>query len=196
MEPETKNTDLERLRNEIEASVGRRMHTPRDFEYLRQCIYARQRTMISTSTLKRVWEYMPQGKLRFYTLSILAGYLGYKSWDHFLANQRTEGTSDYVLSRHLWVDQELHAGDVVRLTWEPGRCCLIKYLGDKSFVVTQSVNTRLKAGDTFDCGMIVENELLFLDRLSQSGSAPVGYVCGKISGVKFDVLSPDSDARV
>ena len=192
MEPETRKADIERLRSEIELTIGRKMHTPRDFEYLRQCIYARQRTLISSSTLKRVWEYMPQGKLRFYTLSSLAGFLGYQSWDHFIANERTEGASDYVLSRHLWVDRELKQGDIVRLTWEPGRCCLIRYLGKNNFVVTQSANTRLKAGDTFSCGMIVENEPLFLDKLSQNGSAPTGYVCGKISGIKLDILPAES----
>lgn len=188
MDTETVKTALERLRLEIEATLGRRMQTPRDFDFLRQRIYERQRTLISSSTLKRVWEYMPQGKLRYHTLSTLAGFLGYRSWDHFCVNERTEGSSYYVMSRHLWVDDELDEGDVVRLTWEPGRCCMIRYLGDNNFMVTQSANTRLKAGDTFSCGMIVEDEPLFLDRLSQNGAKPTGYVCGRISGVKFDII--------
>lgn len=129
--------EISRLRTALEASVGRSMRTPRDFDFLRQCIFARTRTMISVSTLKRLWEYMPQGNIRETTLSLLAQFIGYKSWDAFLHGERTEGASDFVLSRHI-CSEELETDTEIELTWHPGRRCLIRYLGKSKYEVLEA----------------------------------------------------------
>ena len=37
----------------------------------------------------------------------------------------------------------------------------------------------LKAGDTFECSLIIEGEPLYLDHLKQDAQQTISYVCGK-----------------
>lgn len=50
---------LARLRDAVEERVGRKVCTPKDFDYLHDCIFGECREMLSTSTLKRIWGYVP-----------------------------------------------------------------------------------------------------------------------------------------
>ena len=75
----------------------------------------------------------------------------------------------------------------------PGECgrghdVPIEYLGNLQFRVMASENTRLKAGDTFECSLIIEGEPLYLDHLKQTGQQSISYVCGKLSGVFFEFV--------
>jgi hypothetical protein len=62
----------------------------------------------------------------------------------------------------------------------------VEYLGDLTFQVIASENTRLRTGDTFQVSLIIEREPLYLDNLIQDGKQPIAYVCGKKSGVMFE----------
>ena len=180
---------MQRLKKEIEAALGREMRTPNDFEYLRERIYSRLQIMISRTTLMRIWGYLDEKVVpRESTLSILAQFLGYRNWEEFQQNSslsEEEGSSP-VLSRRLNVANDLALGDCLRLTWQPGRICDIRYLGELRFSVTASEKTRLKKGDTFECSLIVEGEPLYLDNLRQGNHPPIAYICGKKSGINFE----------
>ena len=84
--------------------------------------------------------------------------------------------------------EDLALGDSIRLTWQPDRVCDIEYLGDLTFKVIASENTRLQPGDTFECSLIVEGEPLYLDNLIQGQQKPTAYVCGKKAGVLFEKI--------
>lgn len=181
---------MQRLQKEIEKALGREIRTPKDFEYLKECVYSRLQVMISRTTLMRIWGYLDEKvEPRESTLSILAQFLGYRNWEEFQQNASLseEEGSDPVLSRRLNVANDLAIGDCLRLTWQPGRVCDIRYLGELRFMVTASEKTRLKEGDTFECSLIVEGEPLYLDNLRQGNRPPIAYICGKKSGVNFEL---------
>lgn len=96
------------------------------------------------------------------------------------------------MSRRLSVNTELRMGDKLRLTWQPDRVCDVDYLGDLSFRVIASENTRIQPGDTFQCSLIVEGEPLYLDNLRKGDGSfstePIAYVCGKKTGVNYEFL--------
>lgn len=178
------------LCKEIETALNRQMQTPKDFEYLRERLYARLHVMMSRTTLMRIWGYVEEGvQPRVSTLNILSQFLGYKDWSGFQENAKLpkEQQSSPIMSRRLSVS-ELIRGDRLRLTWLPERVCDIEYLGDLSFQVIASENTRLQAGDTFQCSLIIEGEPLYLDNLKQGDNQPTAYVCGKKTGVYFEFL--------
>ena len=54
------------------------------------------------------------------------------------------------------------------------------------FKVLESQNTRIQAGNTFRCSMIIENEPLYIDHLCQEGMQYAAYICGKKTGVRFE----------
>ena len=147
--------------------------------------------MVSSTTLKRLWGYLADDvEPRPATLGILARFLGYRDWEDYCVRSvmLPETQSSPVMSRRLSVMTELRAGDCVRLSWLPDRVCEAEYLGGLRFRIVSSENTRLRAGDTFSCSMIIEGEPLYIDNLRQNGAAPLAYVCGKRSGIRFEIL--------
>lgn len=181
----------EQLRSEIETALRKKLCTPKDFEFLRERIYARLHILVSRTTLMRIWGYVDEGVTpRKGTLNILSQFLGYQDWDGYCQNSLLpkEQQSSPVMSRRLSVAKTLAQGERLRLTWQPDRVCDIEYLGDLQFKVIASENTRLKVGDTFECSLIVEGEPLYLDHLIQGNHQPIAYVCGKKSGVLFEYV--------
>ena len=189
--------NYELLRSEVEAALKKKLCTPKDFEYLRERIYARLHTLVSRTTLMRLWGYVDEDVTpRKGTLDILSRLLGYQDWESFQKNAMLskEQQSNPVMSRKLSVNSDLCIGERLRLTWQPGRVCDLEYLGELSFRVIASENTRIQSGDTFQCSLIVEGEPLYLDNLrkrdSSSSAKPIAYVCGKKTGVYFEFCKP------
>lgn len=180
------------LCSDIETALKKKLCSPKDFEFLRERLYARLHVLVSRTTLMRLWGYVDEEVTpRKGTLDTLAQFLGYQDWDSYCQNSLLpkEQQSSPIMSRKLSVAKELVLGEQLRLTWQPDRICDIEYLGDLQFRVTASENTRLKAGDTFECSLIIEGEPLYLDQLRQDGQQTISYVCGKKSGVLFEFLS-------
>ena len=86
-----KKTALQLLREAVEKKVGKKMATPKDFNFLSEHIFEENHTRISPSTLKRIWGYLQNDNTpRSTSLNILANYVGYKDWDDFLASAEKE----------------------------------------------------------------------------------------------------------
>ena len=181
----------EQLRSDIETALKKKLQTPKDFEFLRERLYARLHMLVSRTTLMRFWGYINEDvSPRKATLDILTQFLGYPDWDGYCQNSLLpkEQQSSPIMSRRLSVANELNKGERLRLTWQPDRVCDIEYLGDLTFKVIASENTRLQPGDTFECSLIVEGEPLYLDNLIQGQKLPTAYVCGKKAGVLFETI--------
>ena len=181
----------EKLCKEIETALHRQMKTPKDFDFLKEKIYERLNILVSSTTLKRLWGYLDESVTpREKTLDVLTQFLGYRDWKEYTqhANNPKESQSSPVMNRKISVKEDLALGDSIRLTWQPDRVCDIEYLGDLTFKVIASENTRLQVGDTFECSLIVEGEPLYLDNLIQGQKQPTAYVCGKKAGVLFETI--------
>ena len=189
--------EIANLRREIETAVNRRIATPKDFDALREMIFSRLHILVSATTLKRIWGYIDDNvSTRRGTLDILARYLGYADFEAFENGATADGgelSSNPIMSRRIDVDEQLQPGDLLRLTWQPGRVCDVEYRGERLFCVVASQNTRLCAGNTFKCSLMIEDEPLYIDNLIVDGKAPVAYVCGKRSGIRFEPLSAADD---
>ena len=181
------------LRQAVEEALGRVPQTPKDFDVLSERIYARTGDMVSRNTLRRIWGRMAdEREPRPSTLSILARFIGYSDMEHFMNNrvviQNGQESSSPFLGRHLSVIDGLTRGDCLRLTWHPGRVCDVEYNGSQHFRVIASENTKLKPDDTFLCALIIEGQPLYLDQLQQGDNPPSTYICGKLGGVRFELL--------
>ena len=189
--------EIANLRREIETAVNRRIATPKDFDALREMIFSRLHILVSATTLKRIWGYIDDNvSTRRGTLDILARYVGYADFEAFENGATADGgelSSNPIMSRRIDVDEQLQPGDLLRLTWQPGRVCDVEYRGERLFCVVASQNTRLCAGNTFKCSLMIEDEPLYIDNLIVDGKAPVAYVCGKRSGIRFEPLSDNKN---
>ncbi len=91
----TENYYIEQLRQEVEHKVGRKIKTPKDFELLRDVIYEECHTMLSISTLKRIWGYVQtDSSPRSSSLEPLVAFVGYDDWDAFVAAQSTPDNTE------------------------------------------------------------------------------------------------------
>lgn len=107
---------ISRLRNAIEEMAGREMRTPKDFDYLAECIFEKLHQSVSPTTLKRLWGYLTEVTTpRVSTLNILAQYVGSDDWGSFCrlsskadgvtvkeSVQETVPSVEPVNKNHLW----------------------------------------------------------------------------------------------
>jgi hypothetical protein len=181
-----------KLQTAVEKAVSRQMCTPRDFDYLSARIYDVTGENLSAMTLKRFWGYLGEKnkrQLRLNTLNLLARMVGYTDWATYYKESSVRGEieSDFLKNNSL-ITNSLQKGTMVQLMWHPDRVVTIRHDGYEVFSVVESVNSKLSAGDTFRCGLIVEGEPLYLSQLIHEAGEPMSYVCGSEGGVKFRVL--------
>ena len=163
--------DFERLKQEVETLVGRSVKTPKDFEFLSRQIEGYTNETISVSTLKRMWGYVASPcKPSKYNLNLLSRMIGYSDWEAFSGGNDVMSSSRFFVKSKLIADA-LQKGELVRLTWCPGRVLTIMYKGN----------------DTFTCPQFVEDQPLYLSNLSHPGIPLCNYVAGQNGGIKWNL---------
>lgn len=177
--------DIERLKNQIEKVVEKKMLSPRDFCYLSHQVEGVVNEKISISTLKRIWGYtITSSKFSQHSLDMLSRMVGYSGWEDFLDEKADSPTSHFLVSKKLF-SKSLETGEKVRLTWLPDRVILLAYKGDNKFTILEATNSKLKAGDSFHCEQFVANEPLMLCHLIRPDMQPCDYICGKTGGIRW-----------
>ena len=191
-----KNTDeflTEKLKEYVENVAGFRLCTPKDFKNLAQSVFNETGSMLSPTTLKRLWGYLQEKEQqtpRMTTLDILSKYIGYMDFATFCKFQQIDGESesDFLVNNCLQT-KFLLKGDRVKLMWQHDRCVAVQYIGLCMFKVIESRNSKLSADDIFICERIIENQPLILSNLIHENSDPINYICGKKGGVKFQLMT-------
>ena len=180
------------LQDKVEIVAGRKMITPRDFDYLSARIFDKTKTYLSPITLKRFWGYLGEEQRKKpyrNTLNTLAIYAGYTSIESFTGCIDNNGcSSSEILHNPDLQTAALNKGVMIELKWSPGRCVRIIYEGHDMFRVIESQNSKLTAGDTFLCYQFIQQQPLYLRCLVHNNSAPTGYICGKEGGIHYDVV--------
>lgn len=187
---ENKQEELRRL---TEKTLGMAVKTPSDFEQLLNQIFLKTGQRLSLSTLKRFWGYVDKDnmnyRVRVSTLDILSQFAGYQSWVTFCqADLKSSAESGTSVDRHLYL-KELAVGTHIVLKWKPDRVVTMRYEGEDLLTVVESINSKLRPGDTAHCSHIVDGMSLMLISLEREGSLMGNYICGKEHGVSFAVRS-------
>lgn len=181
---------IKELCGRVEETAGIKPVKSKDFENLVMSVYDRTGTLLSPTTLKRIWGYLNEPTVtRSSTLDILARFCGWINYEAFCSGCVPEIESGYVGVKVLNVLRDLEKGDVLTLRWHPARICEIIYQGYGQWVVGRSQGTRLVEGDTFRCTMLMSGEPLYLEDVVHKGVPSGIYVCGRRNGVRFSVGS-------
>lgn len=181
---------IERLKICVEETIGKKLKTPKDFTNLSEQIFNRLHIMLSPTTLKRLWGYLNEdNKPRISTLSIISQFVGYRDWENFCESDFSSSSlqSNIILSRKIST-YSLEKGQQICVTWLPDRKCIFEYLGELTFLVVDSINSKLEKGDTFQCSIFIEGEALYLDKLKHKRYTDVSYIAGKNEGIRFEIL--------
>ena len=85
IEQDQQEQALAKLRDKIEETIGRKMKTPKDFDFLSEQVFEKLHETVSATTLKRIWGYLPETSVpRISTLDILSQFVGYTDWASFM----------------------------------------------------------------------------------------------------------------
>lgn len=188
---DSKNAKISILKNATEETLGRKIQTPKDFEYLSKSIFFRLRTNVSSTTLKRMWGYLKENtQTRESTLNILSRFIGFNDWAEFCDKSQSEpnpSQQEHILLKKKISSKELQPNQEIEINWFPNKWCRIKYLGEHSFIVNKSLNTKICENDTFQCYLLIEGEPMYLDNFVHDGLPPVTFVAGKERGIIFSL---------
>lgn len=185
MQTPAMNSDISILLQEVEHKFGRKVKTTTDFEALAEKIgdisVNGRLLAVSASTLKRLWGYVNYpAKPRIDTLSTLAKYIGYNDYESFLTFLRSE--SGFVGENFLDA-AKLDKGDKVRVRWAPDRTVVFECVGDGSFEVTESENSKLMKGDIMKLGILVENSAFYVNEIIRDGKPTAPYYSAMAGGL-------------
>ena len=86
-------------------------------------------------------------------------------------------------------------GDRMNIIWNPDRNITVRNLGEDLFVIEKSINSKLQVGDRFCCGVFIENEALYLSRLTRGDEVLGAYICGKENGIKYLLQTTNGEGR-
>lgn len=175
------------LLHEVEVKYGRRISTSTDFDALSASIQEVTKDSVSSSTLKRLWGYVTLAPLpRTATLDILSRYLGFSSFRDFCDDlvRRDIIESNFFETKCVAVS-DLHAGDKVQIGWAPNRLVTLNYLGDFTFEVEESINSKLQQGDRFELSDIILGYPLCISRILRGGEYTPSFIAGRGNGINF-----------
>lgn len=176
--------ELAQLRSLIEDSVGKKMTSPSDFQFLSGVIAARCRETLGVTTLKRLWGYIEgYDTIRESTLNLLARCVGFHSWEDYLTQYAAGGESSKMVFGKTLLSEQLPAEALLQISWAPDRQCIFKHCSNGDFVVIESRNSKLKVGDTFHCQYFIVGQPLYLSHLQQQDKKTEMFVVGNKVGI-------------
>lgn len=117
---------IDKLCREVQNVSNIRLRTPKDYSELSLLIFQKTRTNISTSTLKRLMGYLPNGKAqpRLSTLDILAHYVGYTNYESF--------TESLLQAHKRDIDLVQLKRDIHTLSIQMNNCCtMLQHLEER-----------------------------------------------------------------
>lgn len=177
--------EIEELKQLIEEKYDKGLNTTTDFEEFSLFLHQKTGRRVSASTLKRLWGYVSDDhKPRTVTLDSLSVFLGHHDYKAFKAwlKTSTRFNSSFFDAKQL-TSSSLQAGDEVKIGWSPNRLVLLRYIGDSTFEVETSANSKLLPGDRFVAGCFIMGQPLYLPYLLRDGSRTPSFVAGRNGGL-------------
>lgn len=179
------NPEIAAIKRRTEEVFGGSLKTHNAFIALADAIDRTLREHVSESTLERLWGYSTRGAeaVSLRTLDVIARYCGYATWKAFTESNRAMVESEE-FRREGISTEDLLPGDSLRLGWLPDRLVTVCLAADRRFIVTESINSSLRPGDSFICGWFQPGRSLYLDHFRRCGSTEeTRYVAGERSGL-------------
>lgn len=177
--------ELNYLLTQVEKHYGRRVATSTDFEALSVFIEHETGELISASTLKRLWGYVASHPTpRKDTLDILSRFIGFRDFVTFcLSLKKTEAFASQFFTGQTVHSSDLKPGARLTVGWNPNRVATLAYLGEGTYEVTASENSKLQPGDRFELSHMMKGYPLFIPRILRGGSYTSAYIAGNEGGL-------------
>lgn len=157
-------------------------------DYLRNDIEVVTGERLSLNTIKRLVGLLPYSSTpRAITLNIISKYLGFPSWK-LLQEHTTGKISDFNIEE-IFIDMiNQPSGKIIRISWEPNRCIVIKHLESGKYLVLESVNSKLHSNDILYLSHIAVGFPFLVKMVERNGLKLGNYIAAKKMGVESIVI--------
>lgn len=118
------------------------------------------------------------------TLDVLSQYIGHRNYMEFThwLKTSTKYNSSFFMANQL-VSSDLQEGALVSVGWSPNRLLQLRYLGDSTYEIEKSENSKLQPGDRFVTGCFIKEQPLFLPYIERGGERTASFVAGRNGGL-------------
>lgn len=182
-----KSPEIEELKRLVKEKYEDTLATSTDFEVFSLMLKNKYNANVSTSTLKRLYDYVgDEYKPRMTTLNALSRYIGHPDFSGFVAWLKTSPcyNSSFFNADQL-MSSDLRCGDEVEIGWSPNRMVRLEYLGNSRYTVIESRNSKMLFGDVFVTGCFIAEQPLYLPFLERDGERTPPFVAGRNGGLSI-----------
>lgn len=173
---------LPQIKAKLEERLGQQICSPSDCHALSIDIEKRTGQHLGVNTIKRMLGILgDEVEPRTSTLNLIAQYLGYANWNVLKLIADGEGNSDFDSIPQI-ITCELKVGQHVILTYEPKRKVTLKYIGDGTFCVTESLLSKMQTGDIVRTQQFILGQPLYCI-VQRDGVMLGNLTAGKIGGL-------------
>lgn len=182
---------ISKLCQAIEKRVGRKMISPRDFDYLCEEL-TKVGARVSGSTLKRVWGYNRDISSNYrpyrYTLVSMVKLLGFKDLETFTNNYEEEEIPSAEFMGETIMAEDIAPGSIVNLSWAPDRRCTLVCIEKARFKVVHSERGYLQPGDLVTFMSLTQNAPLYFSEVIRFGTnEKLIYTAGQRTGIRYHI---------
>lgn len=179
--------ELQSLLSAVEKKYGAPMRSTNDFNVLSAILKFEGRESLSSSTLKRLWNYVSQETTpRKATLDVLARFVGFKDFKDYRLSQlgAITDSSAFIDTTILSAD-DVEPNGVVTIGWEPNRIVRLSKVGDSLFEVQESINSKLHKGDLLQCSCFFKGLPLIIPSVKRGEERLPSFIAGKANGLNL-----------
>ena len=136
-------------------------------------------------------------KPRMVTLDVLSQYIGHRNYMEFThwLKTSTKYNSSFFKANQL-VSSDLQEGSLVSIGWSPNRLLQLRYLGDSTYEIEKSENSKLQPGDRFVTGCFIKEQPLYLPYIERGGERSLFPELSPEEQLIVNVLSKTNDLQV
>ncbi|MBP6454085.1 MAG: hypothetical protein ACP5OJ_02610 [Methanothermobacter sp.] len=181
-----KYPEINELIRIVEQRYGAKIKTTVDFNCLSAEISFATKRVISSSTLKRIWGYVDYNFTpRETTLDVLTKYVGFSDYVNFTETIKKRGCNTSMFITECKLDSlSINFDAKIKITWFPNRLVIFRNIGNNSFIVDKSVNSKLQEGDICEIDAFTKGHPLFISNIKRGESDLMGFIAGREKGLE------------
>ena len=173
------------LKKKIEEKFGEKICYSWQCEVISEAIFEATGERLSLVTLKRFFGFTTaQVEPRLSTLDILSKYCGYANFEIAESEFLKSGLISEFLNVERIESSELSPGSVVIVKYKPERILRFRHLDGSFYFVEESINSKLKKGDTVKVDSFTQGFELIASQVLRDGNDLGTYISAKQGGIQ------------
>lgn len=172
------------VRQLLEERSGIKINQVKGIESLSEIIAEKTGERIGETTLRRLFGFAEDERTpRTSTLDILAHYLDHENWNAMMKSL-CPSDSHFMMIKEDSPVSNLPEGSMIEISYFPDRKVTFRAMGaEHRFIVVESVNSKLQAGDIAVIDDILPHFPLYARSITRSGTVLGRYIAGEEYGI-------------